>query len=325
MTEPLISIIIPVYNVENYLGRCFQSVQKQTYKNLEIILIDDGSTDASGKLCDQYKLHDQRVKVIHQKNGGLSNARNSGLKIAKGEYITFLDSDDLFGSNDYLEELYKKIVDTKSDLAVCAIKELWPKKELDYGQNFQQETMDPEIALKHMLNEQGFNVSAYAKLYHKRLWKNVEFPDGKLHEDLGTTYKLFMKSKQIIYIPKIKYFYVRREGSIASSNFTPRKLDILDFTDEMCAEIDQKFKALKNVTNLRRIHARFSVLCQVSKRTHPKLEKELVAYIKAHKNYILKNPEASLKDKVAIRTLLLSKKLFRLIWGIYNRHREIAL
>ena len=118
MTEPLISIIIPVYNVENYLGRCFQSVQKQTYKNLEIILIDDGSTDASGKLCDQYKLHDQRVKVIHQKNGGLSNARNSGLKIAKGEYITFIDADD-FIHESYIERLYSLAEMNGSEIVCC--------------------------------------------------------------------------------------------------------------------------------------------------------------------------------------------------------------
>ena len=325
MQEPLISVIIPVYNVENYLGRCFRSVEKQTYKNLEIILVDDGSTDASGKLCDQYAKHDQRVKVIHQKNGGLSSARNAGLKIAKGDFITFLDSDDLLGSNDYIEKLYASLENTKSDIAVCAIKELRAKKELDYGQNYQPETMDAETGLKRMLNEQGFNVSAYAKLYHKRLWKKIKFPEDKLHEDLGTTYKLFMKAKQIVYLPEIKYLYIRRQDSIASSKFTSRRLDILELTDIMCAEIDHEFQGLKDTTDLRRIHARFSVLCLVNADTHPKLEKDLVGYIKTHKNYILKNPEASLKDKIAIRTLLLSKKLFRIVWNIYNNHREVTL
>ncbi len=325
MIEPLISVIIPVYNVENYIGRCFRSVAKQTYKQLEIIFVDDGSTDASGKLCDQYAKYDKRVKVIHQKNGGLSQARNSGLKIAKGNYLTFLDSDDLFGSNDYLEKLYQKLVDTNSDISICAIKELRPKTSLDYGQKYQPETMSSEDCLRRMLNEQGFNVSAYAKLYHKNLWKNVSFPEGKLHEDLGTTYKLIMKAKQVAYLPNIKYLYVRRNESISSSHFTSRKLDILDLTDIMCTDIDKKYKDLKNTTNLRRLHARFSILCQIDKRSHPQLERKLTKYIKAHKNYILKNPEAGIKDKIAIRTILISVSLFRTVWKVYNNHRGAIL
>lgn len=325
MKLPLISVIIPVYNVENFLGRCFRSAAQQTYKNLEIILVDDGSTDASGKLCDQYAKYDRRVKVIHQPNGGLSQARNSGLKIAKGEYLTFLDSDDLFGNNDYLEKMYEGIVQTDSDLAICAIIEVRSGSELDYGQNYQTETMFPKATLERMLRERGFNVSAYAKLYHKNLWSNVTFPEGKLHEDLGTTYKLVMNAKRVVYLPAVKYFYVRRENSISSSSFTARKLDILDFTDEMCAEIDARYKTLKNVTDLRRIHARFSILCQIDKRTHPNLERKLITYIKTHKSYVLKNPEASLKDKVALRTVLTNRTLFRAVWRVYNRHREVAL
>ena len=327
MNPPKISVIIPVYNVEHYLDRCLATVLTQTYENLEIILVDDTSTDGSSELCEKYKKADRRIKLIKRKeNGGLSAARNSGLEAASGEYLAFVDSDDSVDVN-YLETLYKALAGNKK-LSICAVRELRPdKKILNSSSGYAKTNLSQNDALKRMLKDESFNVSAYAKLYHKSLWKDVRFPEGKIHEDLGTTYKTFLNcDTKIAYDPSVAYNYIRRENSLSDGRYSKRKLDILELTDKMCDDIDEIIgKPLKNCTNLRRMHARFSVLRQlVFLKTLTENEKAvkqgIIAYLRRNKIWITKNPEASRRDRLALKTLLLGEPIFKLAWRIYARN-----
>lgn len=327
METPLISIIVPVYNVRGYIDACLDSLQKQNYPKLEIILIDDGSTDGSGVVCDEFAKKEPRAKVIHQANAGLSAARNAGLNIATGAYITFVDSDD-YVAPDYISYLFSLIARHGTLMSICAISELTIKNhQINYGADYQEKAMSTEETLGRMLREEGFNVSAYAKMYRRDLWQGITFPANTLHEDLGTTYKLVEKCKDIAYGPEPKYIYRKRKKSISTTDFSDKKFDIIKLTDEMCASIEAKFPYLINTVNLRRMHARFSVLRQIAlvkslTDTQKQKEQEIINYLKSHKTYITKNPYATLRDKLAIYTLLLGKSVFKLSWQTYSAFRK---
>lgn len=323
MSLPLISVIVPVYNVEEYLLICLDSLQKQTYENLEIILVDDGSTDSSSEIVDECARIDKRVKVFHTKNGGLSAARNFGLKKATGEYVMFVDSDD-FLKKEAVQYLYELIEKSGAKISVASHIEKRGEKQRDFNDGkVKINGMTVEEALYNMLNERGFMVSAWGKLYAGELFKGIKFPDGKLHEDVGTTYRVFLaaydrdQNAKIAYGAKSIYIYNIRSSSITNAGFDSRKMELITQTDEMCDEIDSVFPGLNNTTNLRRMHARFSILRQIE--SGNKLEGELIKYIKEHKDWIRKNPEAGKRDKMALRTLLIGKWAFDLSWKIYKK------
>ena len=237
-----ISIIVPVYNVSQYLHACINSIINQTFKELEIILIDDGSTDDSGKICDIYSAIDKRIKVIHQCNSGLSAARNVGIEIATGEYITFIDSDDYI-STDYIERLLLGFSKIDIDIVMCDFKTVPEDSEL--SDNMQQENLPDNIigldncqVIKEVYKARyhGVDFISVAKLYRKSLFKdnNIRFPSGKIHEDAFTTYKLFYASKQVVYLDIPMYFYRIRGGSITTSVFSLKRLDKITATKEEC-------------------------------------------------------------------------------------------
>lgn len=333
---PLISVIVPVYNVKDYLPECLDSLQHQTYQNLEILLIDDGSTDGSATLLEAYKSLDSRAKIIHQANSGLSAARNTGLKSATGKYIFFLDSDDFLAA-DALEYLYKLIQKSGAALSVCSHYERKPSGELKNFNTFKRKTgkLSVEAALFAMLNEQGFNLQATPKLFSRTLFEKtanlpeILFPVNKLHEDVGTVYKLFLRAytfnpKAVVaYGALPKYYYNLRNSSITKRGFNLKKLDLIIQTDEMCAFVEKTFPSLNNTANLRRVHARFSILRQIVQKSHKtdreqRIEDTLIAYIKEHKKWVLKNPEATRRDKFALISLLIGKSFFKVAWSLYS-------
>ena len=312
--NPLVSVIIPIFNTSKYLPTCLDSVIGQTYQNLEIILVDDGSTDNSYQIAKEYSKKDSRIKLIHQKNQGLSVARNTGIKKSTGSYITFVDSDDYIEPN-MTNRMMKTIQNTNADIVCCSFKEVHLSgKTTSFSQHHPAQTFNTENALKAMLLEQGFMPSATMKLYPTKYFKNIEFPVGKLHEDVGTTYKLIMKADKIAFIPDEDYIYVHHKKSITSTNFNNQKFDLLTLTDQMCDDIDSKYPNLKNITNERRIRARFSILRQIPTK-HPKT-KELLEYIKNHRDYITKNPQATKTDKIALSLTLINIKLFQFAYKI---------
>jgi len=211
----LISIIVPVYKTEPYLRKCLESIVSQTYKNMEIILVNDGSPDNCGEICDKYASIDSRIKVIHQKNGGLSAARNAGLRIASGEYIGFVDSDDWI-ENDMFETLYLGALKYGADIAICGY---FYEDCAKYKEVKEEHTvlLDCKDALHHLILDKTFTNHVWNKLFKNKLFEGVYFPEGRIFEDIATTYKLFEKTDKVVYLNSCKYYYRQREDSIVGS------------------------------------------------------------------------------------------------------------
>ncbi len=237
---PLISVIVPVYKVEKFLDRCVESIISQTYKNIEIILVDDGSPDNCGKMCDLWAEKDSRIKVIHKDNGGLSDARNFGTEASGGEYIAFIDSDDYI-LPEYLQHLYDNLVAHNVDISCCGLKEVFGMERLTYFPETNTEN-DVEIITGKdacfKMYQRGYEVYlvvAWAKLFRRSLIKSIPFPVGRLHEDEATLYKILYESKAIVLSKQKLYCYYQNINSIMHSNVKKRLKNILTTFDERIA------------------------------------------------------------------------------------------
>lgn len=213
MENKLISVIVPVYKVEKYLNRCIDSIIKQTYHNLEIILVDDGSPDNSGKICDEYAKKDKRIKVIHKQNGGLSDARNCALDIATGDYIGFVDSDDYI-KEDMFETLYNLCEEKEADISIISFYEMIEDRIIEVRDSGELQILDKIEAIKELLLDTKIQSYAWNKLFKKELFTNIRFPTGKNFEDIATTLILFEKCNKIVRLEEPKYYYLRRNDSI---------------------------------------------------------------------------------------------------------------
>ena len=245
--EDLISVIVPVYNVEKYLKRCVTSILNQSYKNFEVVLVDDGSTDNSGKICDEMQGADSRIIAYHTKNGGLSAARNFGIEKASGDYIAFVDSDD-FIKPDFLMQLISAMRQTNADIAACGY-EMYFNKLLSFSVVGNKNAVyTNNKAIKSLfMGEKTVDVMAWNKLYKKSLfYDEICYPKGLLHEDVATTYKLLYKSKQIAYVALPLYCYFQRKGSIVGSgSFNEKRLSLIKTVDNI-KPIIKKFDFFKS-------------------------------------------------------------------------------
>lgn len=261
MQKSLISVIVPIYNVEKYLTRCLDSIENQTYDNLEIILINDGSTDTCGKICDDYAHRDKRIKVIHKENGGLSEARNVGLNVMRGDYVTCIDSDD-FISNYYIENLWKALNFGKCDIAISSFINYYEGDKIPAPflvQKNEINVLNREELYKHLLYQDGIDISAYGKLYKAELFDNVRYPVGKLYEDILTTYRLLERVEKIAYIKNVDYYYFQRSTSISKTSFSEKKMDAVNNMKEFVDYIVLNYPELKNAANCRY----FSTVCNI--------------------------------------------------------------
>ena len=245
MENDLISIIIPVYKVEKYLEKCIESVLKQTYTNLQIILVDDGSPDNCGKICDEYAKKDLRIEVIHKVNGGLSDARNVGIAKTKGKYIGFVDSD-YYIKEDMYEILINLIKEYDADVSICNLYDVIDGKEyIRNNENGIQEYSRLEI-LKEVLLDKNIQSYAWNKLYKKELFDEIKYPIGKKYEDIGTTFYVFEKCNKIVVTSKPEYYYLKRSDSLVN-NVT--ESTVLDYTDII---IQRYLYTQKNIEELRK-------------------------------------------------------------------------
>lgn len=224
----LVSVIVPIYKVEDYIHRCVDSILGQSYENLEVILVDDGSPDNCGAICDEYGLKDRRVKVIHRENGGLSAARNSGLEIVTGKYIMFVDSDDWLDL-DTIQYLYQIIKEHRADVSAVGLLSVFdgtePEKNI-YSNKVK--IYDKKQALETFLFNGQLSPCACGKLWKSNLWLKVRFPEGKLFEDQFTIYKILDEIERSVLSENKMYFYFKREGSIGHSEFSKRTYDLHD-------------------------------------------------------------------------------------------------
>ncbi len=223
MNSKLISIIVPIYNVEEYLGKCLDSIINQTYENLEIILVDDGSPDSCPAICDEYAAKDSRIKVIHKENGGVSSARNAGLDAATGEYIGWVDPDDIAEKNMF-EVLLKALNENKSDISVCGVK----KFQMESKEEFHSpQTVDGKTFLKLLLKEDEKSY-LWNKLYKRELFSDIRFPEGEIFEDMKILHLIAEKAQTAVFTDKTFYNYRIREKSITTVNKGLRALQFYD-------------------------------------------------------------------------------------------------
>lgn len=246
----MISVVVPIFKVEKYLVDCVESIINQTYKDLEIILVDDGSPDNCGKMCDDYAIKDSRVKVIHKANGGLSDARNAGICAAHGEYITFVDSDDFLDEN-MIEYLYTAIRKNNVDIACCQRQEINEcGKLLKSKRKYNTLVINGnEECMHEFLSNPQMDTVAWGKLYVTSMFDDIRYPVGRYNEDVFTTYKLISKCKSI-FVGENKYYYYRiRTNSIMTTTFNRKHLDAIVGNEERAAFIKDNYPKLQKLAN----------------------------------------------------------------------------
>lgn len=321
--QQMISVIVPIYNVEPYLIRCIKSIQNQTYTNIEIILVDDGSPDQCGQICEEFAKQDKRICVVHKENGGLSDARNAGLEVAKGEYIAFVDSDDYIAS-DFLETLYNHLLETESDVALCAYQVVTgdelsiDKKEKTpvYVYNRNQLLMNLYDA-NH--EDATFFIVAWNKLYKRSLWEQVRFPKGKIHEDEATTYQIFDLCKKGVYVKVPLYGYFSSDSSITRDAFSIKRLQWMDALNDRIAYFERLNEEQLVACSIRAradgaIHYYYPLEQLNIKTGQYKSEMEqLKSYVKIALKEHKRFHNLTLSNKLGYRIFLMSSRLYKKI------------
>ena len=316
-----ISIIVPVYNVEKYLENCIESILNQTFKDFELILVDDGSTDNSCKICDIYEKKDSRIKVIHKNNGGLSSARNAGLDIACGKYVGFIDSDDSIHPRMY-EILYDLIKKYESDISCCNYKKIYDifKDEYENVNSLEVIEMSNIEAIKNLYDKEiGVKlVIACNKLYRKNLFDKIRYKVGRLHEDEFMAHRILYNSKKITYVDNELYYYLQRDGSIMSKKTYKRKVDaLLAQSDRMrfCNKI-----GLKSMSDN---------ICKIYEYEFFNLYRQLLGEGSANKEFLneirrdfilnlyilLRQKDINIKEKISCLVFALSPKVYRICFN----------
>lgn len=279
-----ICVVVPVYNVEKYVKKCIESIIEQSYSNIEVIIVNDGSTDNSLNVCIESSKNDDRIKVVTKKNGGLSDARNYGMKFCTSKLITFIDSDD-YVSKDYIKNLYELMIKHNADISCtnyinCYEDNTFEKK---VKRNFEK-VYSSKNAIIDVLYQKNIANSAWGKMYKYEFFKDVEFPEGKLCEDLGTFYKLFEKASTIVYSSIQDYFYLQRKTSIMGSSFNEKKLDALEFANDIYNKYEEK--NIKKSAESRICAECINLLNQIPK-DKKKIKSEVMKDLKKHcKNVI---------------------------------------
>lgn len=240
MNKEKISIIVPVYKVEKYLEKCIASIVNQTYTELEIILVDDGSPDRCGEICDQWAKKDSRIKVVHKENGGRSDARNAGVEIATGEYIGFVDSDDLLEPDMY-QVLFDKLMKYGADIAVCERQTVWEdESQKKQSQSNEFKILDGDAALKLLIGD-GISQVVWNKLYRREVIGDIEFEVGKYYEDEFWSYQVFGRAKKVILMDYVGYYYRQHPGSIMAEYYSLRRLDVIEAKCRRQVYLEEKF------------------------------------------------------------------------------------
>lgn len=317
MNKPLISVIVPCYNVEQYLPRCVNSILDQTYSNLEIWLVDDGSPDNCGSLCDDYAKKDNRIRVIHKPNGGLSDARNVAIDQATGEWITFVDSDDYI-AKDYVETLYSLVVKYDCEVSVAWFSIFYEGQDPKTPSHpCIEEKMEPMSAVEQMFYQEKFDTSAWAKLYHRKLFeKGIRYPKGLLYEDLPTTYLLMLESKGVAFTNKVIYYYLLRASSIEGA-YSPKKIKSgLAVTALMDSHSDI-LKPLEKAYRCRKLSLYYHLLIPTPKGAEGR--DIMVDYIKKNRRKVLIDHRARKKARMAAFLSYFGLDIVKLVFSFVNK------
>lgn len=293
-------MIVPCYKVEQYLPKCLDSIVNQSYKYLEIILVDDGSPDRCGEICDEYAKRDERIRVIHKENGGLSDARNVALDVMTGEYVTFIDSDD-FVARDYVESLYRQAEETDADIVVTQWLTFYegeePKVKPHY--DIHRKVFTREQAMVSMMYQKDFDTAACLKLYRSELFREQRFPKGFISEDLATVYLLIMKSKTVAWNDYPCYYYMLRKSSIEGAGFNPRKYDsYIKIAAQLERDKARMTQAERRAVNCRIVSLMFHLLLDMPD-TEPEKKERLMSIVRKYRSGVLLDFRARWKARVA--------------------------
>lgn len=320
MDQALVSVIVPCYKVERYLPKCIDSILLQTYNNLEIWLVDDGSPDDCGKICDEYAKKDSRIKVIHKPNGGLSDARNVAIDKATGEWITFVDSDD-YVAEDYVETLYNLVIKYGCDVAVASFTTFNESgKPFLSDIHIKDEKLEPNDAVEQMFYQEKFDTSAWAKLYHKRLFeKNIRYPIGLLYEDLPTTYLLMLKSRGVAYSNKVIYYYLLRSSSI-EGEYNPHKLKSGIAITALMDSHEDLLKPVEKAYRCRKLSLYFHLILPAPKDAPGR--DVMIDYIRNNRWMVLKDKHARKKARVAALLSYLGFNIVRCLFFFINQRKS---
>ena len=308
-----ISIIIPIYNVERYLEKCIDSVLNQTFRNIEVILIDDGSTDGCGEICEHYKRLDDRIVVVHKENEGLSMARNIGIDISNGDYIGFIDSDDYIAPDMY-ELLYKNLLDNYADISICGLFDCYEGEKIPQCKEKEFLILNNKEALKLALEGMKFSVNAVNKLYKRELFKENKFPRGKLSEDAFTIPKILAKASRVVVDTTPKYYYVHRGCSITTSEFKIQDLNVIEAYRGNLEFVNDRFPELNKQAEFRYLWSYMYVLDKMilSEGFNQTLQyNEVASILKKGILSIVSNPFFSLKRKTAMLIFSINENIYK--------------
>ncbi len=323
----LVSIILPVYKVEKYLEKCIETLIRQTYKNIEIILIDDGSPDKCGVICDEYSKKDERVKVVHNLNKGVSNARNTGLKMAKGRYICFVDPDD-YVAEDYIEYLYKILLENNADISCCNFEYVYENAQENIETLKEKENIkiyNTIDGLEDLLYQKNIDTSSWGKLFKREAFSNILFPEGKIYEDFGTIYKVIMKLNVIVYSNQKKYYYLQRKESTIGRAFKEKDFDMLELSKEMERYILDEYPQLDKAVKSRILNMDFYFLRRMDKKEYKKQYNDIKCNIKQIRKDVYSSPKIKMKTKIAIIISYINIDLVKYIYYISTKIKFFGL
>lgn len=302
----MVSIIVPVYKVEQYLDRCVQSILSQTYKDYELILVDDGSPDNCPAMCDAYAAKYENICVLHKKNGGLSDARNAGTAIANGKYVTYVDSDDYIHSL-YLEMLVTALKTTQSNIAVVEYQKVYDKNGIEHlkKDDIKLEKLSSIVALEKILYQKFHDVSAWGILLPLKLAREYPYPVGRLFEDTYTTYNYYLQSKQIAFVHAGLYYYCQRKDSIMKNRSDKFVIDLFEGSELLLQHCSfdanlKKAAESKCFSN----YCRIITLVPDLQQRFPEIYEQIRRFLLDNRLGVLFNLQTRLKNKIAAIFLL---------------------
>lgn len=323
----LISVIVPVYNVESYVEECIQSVLNQSYQNLEIILVDDGSTDKSGEICEKFT-YDKRVTVLHKENGGLSSARNFALEIVKGEYLSFIDSDDYIDKY-FIEKLYNALKIQKDNCKISMCR--FTREENSFMISEKKiKLVSSEETLKNILYQKDdslYSVAACNKLYHRSVFEKIDFPESFINEDMFVICEVLSETKYVAVIDYNGYYYRINNNSITQKRFSPKNLDVVKACDHIMNYVEKHFNSadLKKAAVNLKFRRCYQMLYKLwmSNEKYEDYENILFSFIKANKTIVLKDKNSKFSSKLTALMALTGKFPFKIFTKIvYGLKKE---
>ena len=316
METALISVIVPVYNVAQYLEKSIASIQQQTYKNLEIILVDDGATDESGRLCEQIAEQDERVLVYHKENEGLSQARNDGLKQAHGDYVIFIDSDDYIHS-EMIASLYQQLVKEDADVSSCGVMNVYANSESPQTENQDDYFVcDTETFLREYLIGEKIPGTICNKLIKKEIAAQLTFPKGLIYEDAYYHFDLIKVAKKYVVNTNPYYYYFHRGDSITTNPYAEKDLAYIDIYQKFYTEVVKEYPNLTEVAFFRLAYAHFFILDKMLLDNNFKGFKDyprIYGYLKKHAFAIFKNTIFRKGRRISALALFVNVRLYRIL------------